>query len=137
EFTPAQNAQSWVTHYMHGGVTALISAGELHMPGLPTPPDARTAMALAHLAKRCWDNLRPSGVKVYAGTLLLVPGLSEDDFAALHAVGSRLVKFIFYDYGLLRSEEHTSELQSRFELVCRLLLEKKNESASFRSQRRR
>src|SRR5699024_12760967 len=28
---------------------------------------------------------------------------------------------------LQRSEEHTSELQSRFDLVCRLLLEKKNE----------
>src|SRR5699024_11803938 len=27
--------------------------------------------------------------------------------------------------GVVRSEEHTSELQSRFELVCRLLLEKK------------
>src|SRR5207249_10123313 len=27
--------------------------------------------------------------------------------------------------GVLRSEEHTSELQSRFDLVCRLLLEKK------------
>src|SRR5437867_9367451 len=27
---------------------------------------------------------------------------------------------------LLRSEEHTSELQSPYELVCRLLLEKKN-----------
>src|SRR5699024_12883173 len=27
----------------------------------------------------------------------------------------------------LRSEEHTSELQSRFDLVCRLLLEKKEE----------
>src|SRR5699024_11509028 len=27
-----------------------------------------------------------------------------------------------------RSEEHTSELQSRFDLVCRLLLEKKNEN---------
>src|SRR5699024_952761 len=26
----------------------------------------------------------------------------------------------------LRSEEHTSELQSRFDLVCRLMLEKKN-----------
>src|SRR5437868_7457827 len=26
-----------------------------------------------------------------------------------------------------RSEEHTSELQSRFDLVCRLLLEKKKE----------
>src|SRR5699024_6298150 len=29
--------------------------------------------------------------------------------------------------GYIRSEEHTSELQSRFDLVCRLLLEKKKE----------
>src|SRR5699024_2279316 len=29
-----------------------------------------------------------------------------------------------------RSEEHTSELQSRFDLVCRLLLEKKNNRPS-------
>src|SRR5699024_11854642 len=31
-----------------------------------------------------------------------------------------------YHKPVLRSEEHTSELQSRFDLVCRLLLEKKN-----------
>src|SRR5699024_11409637 len=31
-----------------------------------------------------------------------------------------------YTTPCLRSEEHTSELQSRFDLVCRLLLEKKN-----------
>src|SRR5699024_12037344 len=30
------------------------------------------------------------------------------------------------DVNIQRSEEHTSELQSRFDLVCRLLLEKKN-----------
>src|SRR5437868_11406799 len=30
-----------------------------------------------------------------------------------------------FNLGGLRSEEHTSELQSRFDLVCRLLLEKK------------
>src|SRR5699024_11671907 len=29
-----------------------------------------------------------------------------------------------------RSEEHTSELQSRFDLVCRLLLEKKNKHSN-------
>src|SRR5699024_11598928 len=29
-------------------------------------------------------------------------------------------------FRVIRSEEHTSELQSRFDLVCRLLLEKKN-----------
>src|SRR5207249_11080478 len=34
-------------------------------------------------------------------------------------------------FGLVdRSEEHTSELQSRFDLVCRLLLEKKNKNNS-------
>src|SRR5699024_9817505 len=31
---------------------------------------------------------------------------------------------------LMRSEEHTSELQSRFDLVCRLLLEKKNDGST-------
>src|SRR5207302_9653601 len=37
----------------------------------------------------------------------------------------------------LRSEEHTSELQSRENLVCRLLLEKKNSPASARCCRTR
>src|SRR5438067_9348863 len=32
--------------------------------------------------------------------------------------------------GASRSEEHTSELQSRFDLVCRLLLEKKKKNKS-------
>src|SRR5260370_13827582 len=32
--------------------------------------------------------------------------------------------------GLLRSEEHTSELQSHLNLVCRLLLEKKKKKAN-------
>src|SRR2546422_4001026 len=31
------------------------------------------------------------------------------------------------DYRVMRSEEHTSELQSRLHLVCRLLLEKKKQ----------
>src|SRR2546422_8632224 len=33
--------------------------------------------------------------------------------------------------GLFRSEEHTSELQSRLHLVCRLLLEKKKKKYKF------
>src|SRR5438067_7607164 len=31
----------------------------------------------------------------------------------------------------IRSEEHTSELQSRFDLVCRLLLEKKKKNRRY------
>src|SRR5438132_1880516 len=105
EYTPAQNSLSWITNYMHGGVTALISAGELHLPGLPLPPDAKTALSVAIVTKRCYDNLRPSGVKVHAGTLLLVPGLVEKDFDEIAALGIRLVKFIFYDYSLLPNGE--------------------------------
>jgi enamidase len=105
EYTPAQNSLSWITNYMHGGVTALISAGELHLPGLPLPPDARTALSVAIVTKRCYDNLRPSGVKVHAGTLLLVPGLKENDFDEIAAMGVKLVKFIFYDYNLLPDGE--------------------------------
>src|SRR5947207_8393702 len=36
----------------------------------------------------------------------------------------------FADDALRRSEEHTSELQSHSDLVCRLLLEKKNKQKS-------
>src|SRR5689334_24687334 len=35
-----------------------------------------------------------------------------------------------------RSEEHTSELQSQFHLVCRLLLEKKNIQQNYRHTQR-
>src|SRR2546422_7648234 len=38
------------------------------------------------------------------------------------------VEELAQDPDALRSEEHTSELQSRLHLVCRLLLEKKNTS---------
>src|SRR5690625_6569861 len=44
---------------------------------------------------------------------------------ATKGVDGALAIFVFVEF--LRSEEHTSELQSRGHLVCRLLLEKKRE----------
>src|SRR5690606_40760340 len=40
-------------------------------------------------------------------------------------VGGAIVDHDYFSIGVMRSEEHTSELQSRENLVCRLLLEKK------------
>src|SRR2546422_7783869 len=45
-------------------------------------------------------------------------------------VGTNDVARVVEDVEELRSEEHTSELQSRLHLVCRLLLEKKKKKKS-------
>src|SRR5699024_12259044 len=52
----------------------------------------------------------------------------RSDYYRLVAVFFVAVISFVVSYILSRSEEHTSELQSRFDLVCRLLLEKKNKS---------
>src|SRR3712207_7849142 len=49
----------------------------------------------------------------------------EADFGALDLVGKLRQEVRKLPSGAVRSEEHTSELQSRQYLVCRLLLEKK------------
>src|SRR2546429_1434197 len=53
------------------------------------------------------------------------PTTSNDSSFRCSRTGSRLARAIPQ-----RSEEHTSELQSRLHLVCRLLLEKKKKNES-------
>src|SRR2546430_12975971 len=62
---------------------------------------------------------------------LLVGRLTE---VLERATGSDF-EVLFVDDGSTRSEEHTSELQSQSNLVCRLLLEKKKKSVHFASVR--
>src|SRR2546428_5233474 len=64
---------------------------------------------------------------------LLYGALSRPPFteAETDEIASRVYDYVWQrsaagDDLLARSEEHTSELQSRSDLVCRLLLEKKN-----------
>src|SRR2546429_7403694 len=52
------------------------------------------------------------------------PFLMFDDDAFGNSATDRILMWDFH----VRSEEHTSELQSRLHLVCRLLLEKKNKT---------
>lgn len=100
DFTPTQQSVGWQQAYLHGGVTSLVSAGELHVPGLPLDdPDPRIFKYLSVLAKRCADNLPQRAPRLYAGTLLLTPGLTEADFDEIARDGIGCVKFIFYPYG--------------------------------------
>jgi enamidase len=89
DYTPRQQQTDWIGSCMHGGVTTMVSAGEPHMPGRPTDPAGVRSLAI--LAHASFENLRPAGVKVHAGAVLLEPGLTEDDFREMAAAGVRLV----------------------------------------------
>jgi enamidase len=106
EWTPAQDSIGWVGNYLHGGSTSMVSAGELHVPGLPL--DGLTpslVLSLAITSRHTTGRLRPSGVKLHAGTVLLVPGLLEHDFDRMAEEGIGHVKFIFYDWSRLGDGE--------------------------------
>jgi enamidase len=89
DWTPRQNQLGWIESTMNGGVTTMISAGEVHLPG--RPKDIVGLKALAITAQRAFDNFRPAGVKVLAGAPVIEKGMTEDDFRELAQAGVRLL----------------------------------------------
>lgn len=85
DYTPRQQQLHWIDSCLNGGVTTMISAGEVHLPGRPKDIVGLKAMAIA--AQRWYDNFRPSGVKVRAGAPVIEHGLQEADFSELAAAG--------------------------------------------------
>src|SRR2546430_7151399 len=79
--------------------------------------------------KNCWSM---TGAPWNSMSRRTLPSMSairtrDNQFADLVAMAKRLPSGL---NATLRSEEHTSELQSQSNLVCRLLLEKKNNNIS-------
>ncbi|MBI5111612.1 MAG: amidohydrolase family protein [Rhodovulum sp.] len=89
DWTPRQNQLGWIDSSLHGGVTTMISAGEVHTPGRPRDIVGLKAMAIT--AQRCFDAFRVAGVKLHAGAPVLEHGMTEDDFRELAAAGVRLL----------------------------------------------
>ncbi len=87
EWTPRQNQIGWIDSFLHGGVTTMISAGEVHMPGRPKDIVGDKAMAI--FAQRAFENLRPGGVKVHAGAPVIEQGMTEEDFKDMATAGVR------------------------------------------------
>ncbi len=100
DYTP--RTVGYLESYLHGGVTTSISASEVHVPGRPRDPEGVKALALA--AQRCFADYRPGGMRVIAGSVILEPGLKDEDFTELAAKGVGLAKAGFgavktaYDY---------------------------------------
>jgi len=89
DWTPRQNQLGWIDSTLHGGVTTMVSAGEVHLPGRPRDIVGLKALAIA--AQRAFANHRPGGVKVLAGAPIVEQGMVEQDFADLAVAGVTLL----------------------------------------------
>ncbi|WP_347310325.1 amidohydrolase family protein [Defluviimonas sp. SAOS-178_SWC] len=89
DYTPRQQQLNWIDSCLHGGVTTMISAGEVHAPGRPKDIVGLKAMAIA--SQRWYENFRPSGVKVHSGAPVLEEGMVESDFKDLADAGVKLL----------------------------------------------
>jgi enamidase len=85
DWTPRQNQIGWIDSYLHGGVTTMISAGEVHTPG--RPKDVVGVKAMAIFAQRAFSAFRPGGVRILAGAPVIEHGMVEEDFKDLAAAG--------------------------------------------------
>jgi enamidase len=85
DWTPRQNQLGWIDSYLHGGVTTMISAGEVHTPG--RPKDVVGLKAMAIFAQRAFSAFRPGGVRIHAGAPVIEHGMVEEDFKGLAEAG--------------------------------------------------
>lgn len=85
DWTPRQNQLGWIDSCLHGGVTTMVSAGEVHMPG--RPKDIVGLKAMAIFAQRAFTAFRPGGVKILAGAPVIEHGMTEEDFKELAGAG--------------------------------------------------
>ena len=89
DWTPRQSQLNWIDSSMNGGVTTMISAGEVHLPGRPRDP--KGVVALGITAQRAFSAFPPGGVKVHAGAPILEKGMVEEDFRELSEAGVTLL----------------------------------------------
>ena len=97
DYTPRQQTIGFLESYLHGGTTRTISASEVHVPGRPSSRVGVKALAVA--AALCFADYRPSGVTVHAGSVILEPSLTAEDFAELYASGVWMAKGGFGAFG--------------------------------------
>src|SRR5207253_10018285 len=99
----------------------------------PPPPPAPSTLSLHDALPICHPQAFPRWTRAYApriaprvirnaARVIAVSAFTRRELVELLGVDERKIRVV---PNAVRSEEHTSELQSRGHLVCRLLLEKK------------
>src|SRR5699024_12176348 len=96
-----------------------------HLPSSPSFPTRRSSdlFQASRASINFLDTITSSSEIFFTSSVKVSPSETISDGFSTCRFDNSPIGIIPPDF---RSEEHTSELQSRFDLVCRLLLEKKN-----------
>ncbi len=89
DWTPRQSQVNWIDSSMHGGVTTMVSAGEVHYPGRPRDPEGVVALAIT--AQRTFSTFPVGGVKIHGGAPILEKGMEEEHFRRMAEQGVKLL----------------------------------------------
>jgi enamidase len=92
DYHPSITSVGYADRYVEAGVTAAISMGPYAFPGHPLGP--KVGRALAIVTAQSYAKVRPSGMKVFAETMIVEPGLEEADFVEAAAGGVKRIKFL-------------------------------------------
>src|SRR5690606_40213330 len=106
-------------------VSLLLTRPPPRSPLFPYTTLFRSPKVAAAIAKACTlDNALPQGAPTSPILSNLICAKMDAELSR-YALANKCIYTRYADDLTFRSEEHTSELQSRENLVCRLLLEKK------------
>lgn len=92
DYHPVVSSVGYTERYLESGVTGLVSCGSYSMPGHPLGPTYGKHLAI--LVTQSFRRIRPAGIKTYAETMIVEPGLEEADLIEAAAAGVKRVKFL-------------------------------------------
>jgi enamidase len=95
----------WLDEYLNAGMTSCISSGELTIPGFGASKlEPSLCVSVATAAAQLYAALGDAP-RVYAGTVLAVPGMTRDDLASVAAAGGLCLKYIYYPFDRAHPDE--------------------------------
>ena len=105
DYGTKQQSVGYLQQMVHGGVTRVMSAGEVHVAGRK---DAESAFAIAHAAFVSYLGFQPLGMKVHGGAMLFEKDTEFSHIDRAHAAGMRIIGEV--GIGGLKDPERSGEL---------------------------
>lgn len=111
DYAPKQQSVGWLERMVHGGVTRVFSAGEVHVAGRSGAESALAIASAAHYSFRgSAGGVQPSGMRVHGGAMLLEKDTEEGHIDRARAAGMGIIGEV--GIGSLKDPARSGELSA-------------------------